>query len=179
MVKKFIKLLFVALLMIVGEFVYNITSNLIAGSQPVKKFVHKVELYCGVNILEKEPIIADFKSTEAFYHISENISFTLKLNKEAFVYLLNISKQSSNVAFPNNYDLQNHYQKSKLYKLPSRNYNIIAEQRGVEAFYLVASEIQLSFSDFDTLSQSEAKERIEDLKKSCLVDVFRLDVKVD
>ena len=165
--------------MIALDFVYNISSNLIAGSQPVKKFVHKVEVYCGVNILEKKPIIAEFKSTEAFYHVSENISFTLKLKREAFVYLLNISEQSSHVAFPNKYDLENHYQKSKLYKLPSRTYSIQTKQRGVESFYLVASEIKLSFSDFETLSKSEAKERIEDLKKSCLVDVFRLDVKVE
>ena len=83
------------------------------------------------------------------------------------------------MAFPNKYDLENHYQKSKLYKLPSRTYSIQAKQRGVETFYLVASEIKLSFSDFETVSKVEAKERIEDFKKSCLVDVFRLDVKVE
>lgn len=165
--------------MIVGELFFNISSNLIAGSQPVKEFVHKVEVYCGVNILEKTPIIAEFKSAEAFYHVSENISFTLKLKGDAFVYLLNVSEQSSYVVFPNAYDSKNYYIKSKLYKLPSRTYSIQAKQRGVETFYLVASETKLSFSDFETLSKVEAKERIEDLKKSCLVDVFRLDVKVD
>jgi len=176
--KKVLKLLLVGASLFTLELVYGVASNLISGSQLVKKFVHKVELFCGVNILEKKPLIANFQSSKKSYEISENIRFKLKLKNDAFVYLLNISNQHPSLLFPNDIDPENYYIKSKIYQLPLQTYNIYANNKSTEQFYLIASEIKLSFKGFSKLSKSEAKERIEDLKKSCLVDVYRLDIDV-
>lgn len=176
--KKLLKYFFLGLSLLMLELVYGVGSNLIAGSQPVREFVHKLEVYSGVNILEQKPLIKTFTSTKENYALLENIRFKLKLQENAYVYLLNLSSTQSSLVFPNSNDKENHYDKATPYTIPSRHYSIQSNEIGTEHFYLVASLQALELSDLNTMNHHQAKKKIEHLKQSNMVDVYRVDVKV-
>ena len=179
MFKTLLKYLFIALFFVISELTFNVFSNIISGSQPIKEFVHKAEVYLGFSILEQKQLIETFHSTKPSYNVNEPIKFELKLKENAFVYLLSISNNDSSLVFPNNQDKENAYQAKKLYKLPSRNYSIASTEAEKIKFYLVASTTQLSFQEFNELSVTEGIKKIEALKSSNVVDVYRVDVGVE
>ena len=179
MFKKLLKYFFIALFFVVSELTFNIFSNIISGSQPIKEFVHKAEVYLGFSILEQKALIDSFHATKPTYSVNEPIKFELTLKENAFVYLLCISPTNSSLVFPNSQDGNNNYQAKQRYKLPSRTYKVYANKVEKEKFYLVASSTELTLDEFNTLSVTEAEERVQKLEKSNVVDVYRRDVEVE
>jgi hypothetical protein len=184
MSKKLLKYFFIALFFVAGELTFNICSNIISASKPVQEFVHKTEVFLGFSILEQKLLIKEFKANKSAYSVNEPITFELELKEPSFLYLLNLSTAESCLVFPNSRDAKNSYQKA-LQKLPAHDtYSIRSTTKGVEHFHLIASQIKLDFSEFNPksiyacTSAQKGRERLEKLKQSNMVDVYRVDIEV-
>jgi len=148
-----------------------------------------VNAFANVELIAKDIEVVPIKKTEPYieylfthkkeYHVREPIKFVLKLRKNAYIYIINISKRNHQAykLLPNKYQKYNYYKAGIKYVIPSKNdnYSFVPDSVGEEIVYVIASEKKLdnlpSFRNFRTkggffeeATEKEAEKLVKDIK---------------
>ncbi len=181
--------------LMVGDFVFDIVASTIANTQSVTKIANDIEEYINRFGLDEEQIVHHFGDrvklsiierfhTDRYtYRTDENIKLDISLKQDAYIYLVNLSKDKACIVFPNGEDSANHFKAHRNYSLPSGNYALQANTEGNEEFYLITSMRKLNLikrfgNSQCTQSQREGSTIISNLRREKLVDIGREDLSI-
>ena len=120
--------------------------------------------------------VLQFKTDKKAYEVNEPITITVKLNKDAYVYLFNIDRETGEtyMIFPNKYARNNRFKGSKTFKLPNNaKWEIVSNKPGVEEFMLVASTSKQNFNFPSSSTKGGVFQRVDEENVSKLLSIRR------
>jgi len=103
----------------------------------------------GIKIRGAQGLEVDFKPFKKRYHTGESIKFDIKGNREFYLYLFNIDKETDKgvMFLPNKLDTGNKYSAEQGYTVPNKGVEFYADEAGVEGIIVVASTKWLQFDE--------------------------------
>ena len=132
-----------------------------------------------ITVSEREPELSlQFESTKPAYKVNEPISFKVKTNKAAYVYLIQVNdtSQTAVMLYPNKYETFNRTAAGRQLVLPPRKSVFKSDRPGVEHVVLLASTGQLDLQTGKTIGEaflSVEKSALDSLVKEIRVESRR------
>ncbi len=120
--------------------------------------------------------VLQFKTDKKAYEVNEPITITVKLNKDAYVYLFNIDRETGEtyMIFPNKYARNNRFKGGKMFKLPNNSrWEVISDKPGVEEFMLVASTKKQNFNFPSPSTKGGVFQKVDEKHVSKLLSIRR------